>query len=331
VPAFLFHQNMRTFSASPNSDRQNAYQGLVVPPPPCWPVPPPAAGSYGFPAINAGLPAAPLVPGPGQQVHPQICIAGLTEIRSSNALPGAGVLTRILTGPGRIYMFFAGRTASNIEEFATIGIANWIPVLALGRVVVAGGETTQEVTAAANVPPNWLLRDPARGSSLDYRWVVYALVRISPGGPPVAVGFIHNTYTLESRYTVAQRMPWIVSAIRENPVAPTDHVYIGGDFNVAPHPARDRGETYPYAAIAAGPGFFGAAGAVAGCQAAMPGGTTWSGRLFDYWLSSVNPAAPRPPVVLGGINTPVASVHTGTWDGPRGLMSDHVASLLQIV
>jgi hypothetical protein len=107
-------------------------------------------------------------------------------------------------------------------------------------------------------------------------------------------------------------------------MAGSNIVFIGGDFNAAPIPRRNRAGTqmtpYSQATVAAGGGTntLTAAQLAAG---AVAGGTTWWGSLYDYWFSTIPP--PPPP--------PVATVDVRTMDwGLAGLMSDHVASLLQV-
>jgi hypothetical protein len=65
-------------------------------------------------------------------------------------------------------------------------------------------------------------------------------------------------------------------------------------------------------------------------KGATPGGTTWHGSLYDYWCSDIDPAVNN-PLAPGGVGSMTPYVRTATWDGPKGLMSDHVATLLRIV
>ena len=63
-----------------------------------------------------------------------------------------------------------------------------------------------------------------------------------------------------------------------------------------------------------------------------PGGTTWSGSLYDYWYSSIDPGAAPP----AGLVQPVPRVHPNTLNHgpgvvPAGTMSDHAGVSLRFV
>lgn len=316
MPAVLFHQNMRTFAgeASRIHARQLAYCGS--PPrrnelPATWPRVCPAYNAIGFPAIATAI--APLGP-PAMTV----CAIGLTELTNVvGARDAALTLSHALWqgGNGPVYMFNCGVTALGKREYTAIALAAGVTVLALGRVVIGGDdrEDRAEVETPPFAPERWT--PIPGGGSADYRFIVYAVIRLGPVAPPIAVGFIHNTYSLDSRIVTALRMPWLVERIRNNGVARPQHIYIGGDFNVEPTRPGTRHALTPYWVSTEHntPLIFNPIGG-------RSGGTTWGGNTYDYWLSDVP---------WGGA-LPLPAINTATWDGPRGLMSDHVAILLQI-
>jgi hypothetical protein len=329
VPAFLLHQNMQNFSSGLGilSRRLRAYLGLPVPPspippamPPSWPKKPLAPGSYGFAEIatDLGGPAPLTYDVPVLQLP--LCIAGFTELR----VAGTGSLAligRLLTGiglGGHIYTFRCGRTVGTDHEFLGIMIAGWVNVLAFGRVVINMDELINEYVLPP-FPPRWQRETPPLYSG-DYRWLIYTVVQLHPRGPKIAVGFLHNTYTLATKAVTAGRIEAMAQRIKANALLPVDHVIIGGDFNVLPRDPRDRSPLYDYSVGTTGSRFKGA----------WLGGTTWYGSLYDYWRSDIAPDA-KVWLVPGGVQQMKAYVSPSNWDGPGGLMSDHAASLLRIV
>lgn len=301
----VLHQNMRRF-AGPYSRRPRvaAYLGRPIPArdqPRAWGRAP-AAGSYGFGGVRNGAVGGE-----------RFAVVGLTELTTAAA--GAGLaLTRPLTdGGATTYVFNCGQTVFRYQEFSTITVAAGVAVLAAGRLTF-GPARVAEHQVTGRPPQPWMAQEPP--GPADYRAAVYVVVRLEAREAPVAVAFLHNVYreSVQRAATMVQ-VNAVAAAIRVNRVQPAAHVYFGGDFNV---PARDRPGRQPlfaYDARVAVPMTF---------PGARPGGTTWGGNLYDYWLSDVNPRA------LGGAPRPVASVSSATLDGPRGLMSDHAASILRL-
>jgi hypothetical protein len=310
VPALLFHQNMRTFAgdASRIEARMKAYRGkhpLRGERPLTWHNIGPAEGSFGFAGIGARL----------GDLAPSVCAVGLTELTNRNATARAareltGLLMR--SAPGEVLLFNCGVTALNKSEYSAIVLSRQVTPLAFGRVVAGGTYEDIEIERPPFDVERW--GQVSGSGSLDYRFVVYAVVRLADG-TVVGIGFIHNTYRLESRSTAAQRIGWYARRILENEVATPSHVYIGGDFNVGPHSPRDRPPLHPY---------------WVDTERNTPypfdlidgriGGTTWGGNSYDYWISDIP---------MGGAY-PLPAISTDTWDGPKGLMSDHVAILLRV-
>ncbi|GGP59069.1 hypothetical protein [Saccharothrix coeruleofusca] len=267
-----------------------------------------------------------------------VCVAGLTEI--TNSATAAGAVLPIFTT-----IFGAAPTTRSViksyssallgKEYVAIAV-NGATVLAVGR-ITAGYHSTQicEETAVA-VPPPPLLRPPwqenlPETSIADYRGIVYVKVRIPVAGavgPTIAVGFVHNTYTLNTNDVFMQTLPAAVAAMAANGVA-VSHVYLGGDFNVKPR-RRSTGdrqhEIWPYSARVAGPAFF---------HGTVPSGTTFRGSLYDYWFADIDPNL-RTPLVDNGVPAPVPTAYANTmdYDGSSGVhdgwMSDHAAIALRI-
>ncbi|HEU4701193.1 MAG TPA: endonuclease/exonuclease/phosphatase family protein [Conexibacter sp.] len=305
----LFHQNMRRFGGGADA-RVRAYDGIAPPLgslKPTWPQGVcPVQGSFGFPAIaqavamTHGLPAL------------TFAAIGLTELTNEGAtLPAAFRLSETLVqrAPIRMFCFNCGQTGSGIREYATIAVPWWVGVLALGRVATgAKGSYVDEVTGPPFRPEAWSALP--EGASRDWRFVVYAV--LSLGAAPFAVGFLHNTYSLESKTSTDLRMPFIVDRIWDNAVATPRHVFVGGDFNVPPHNPNSRRPLIPH--------FIPTEANIPCPFGGTTGGTTWWGSLYDYWLSDLPWGTPNMQAALS----------TATWDGEDGLMSDHVAIMLQI-
>jgi len=330
VPAILLHQNMRNFAGESSRRRERVYAYLGQPPPRArrprsWRGVMPAAGTFGFPGIAAGLGGA----GGGQGA---VAIAGFTELTNPRgARTTVERLARALMGvaPARVELFNCGvtivsrrragrrRILVQAPEYLALAIAPGVELLALGRVPLQGAiaAATSECEREPFACP-WRLQQPPLASA-EYRFVCYAVVRLSRGAEPIAVGFVHNTYTLASRQVTSGRLPTILGRIRNNPVETPSVVYVGGDFNVAP-PAPPRPNArfplWPYYA-----GIGPATPLAFPCGAGA--GTTAGGNTYDWWV------ADRPPPVGA---PPVASISTLTFDGREGLMSDHVAILLTL-
>jgi hypothetical protein len=193
--------------------------------------------------------------------------------------------------------------------------------LMFGRVVFGEGAKPYVEVLQPPFDPKWFVSNP-EDFGADFRWVVYAVVQLHKPGLQIAVGFTHNTYTLDTRFSVAQRMPWVVEAIKAKRTVRVDRVIVGGDFNTLPHELNERHPAYSYWDVVKNqPTVF---------LGGKPNGTTWAGQLFDYWISDI-PLTNSDPIVPGGEPVPKPSIDTSTWDGPDGLMSDHVAALLRIV
>lgn len=314
MPAYLVHQNMRTWNGL-DFGRNDAYE-VGFPPPPTT-----AVG--GFPAVAAAL------GGP-------VAVVGLTEVAAGGGQAGNGqvraVCAPLFGGAGNVGPVFTvtvGTTAvGGITEYTAIAVRTGVPVLRIGRVSFGGSIHGWSVTDQTAPPPGLgapvVWNPPGEPPALDYRAVAYVVLQLAPL-VTVAVGFLHNTYTLDSRYSVLQKLPWALGAMGSH----ADASYLGGDFNAAPHPVAvghpPRRAAWPYAAATVG----GPPPAGPAYPGGIVGGTTWAGNLYDYWLSTVSPLGPA--IVPGGIAPPVPSVSTFTWTGPQGLMSDHVATVLRIV
>lgn len=333
MPLYLFHQNMQRFAGT-SAEKNGAYAGLPVsaPLPDSWPTPPPAAYAYGFANIAAHHP--PAVCAPGGPAVPPIGVIGFTEVMNASHTPPVLALlaASLASGPCWGVTLFCGGTALAYREWISVFVARWITVEAVGRIAL----NPPYPLSSEAWPPN-----AAHGFqdwSADYRMLLYVVIRLPdhtrypPLSDPLAIGFVHNVHTgpgPDQRAAFMAKLPDMANAMRKNAVAPrATHVYVGGDFNVKPQP---RGLQYkrlhPYSAVT-GPG----TPLVFGTPAAMPilGGTTWGGQRYDHWYSDLDPGGNQ-PVVPGGIGAPVPSISTATWDGPGGLMSDHVATLLRIV
>jgi len=316
MPALLFHQNMRAFGGG-SEPRNRAYLGRPPPRrrlPATWPHVCPAHGAVGFPAIARDLAAY-------TQLGPQgICAIGLTELTNAASArqTAAGLCNALLQGaPVNVHMFHCGTTAGGggRREYAAIAIPTGVTVIALGRIATGGRveDRISQVALQPGVVEGWTELPP--GASADWRFIVYAVIE-RPGMGRFAAGFLHNTYTLDSKPSTAQRLRWLANEIWRSTRPPPQHIYIGGDFNVEPHAPGTRLPLTPYfvATEANTPLRFQLAGGELG-------GTTWHGRLYDYWLSDV---------AMEDRAAPLPLLHTATWDGPSGLMSDHVATLLYI-
>jgi hypothetical protein len=334
MPGYLFHQNMRVFGGA-QPDRNAAYSGLV---PGWWPPNWPrtlAPGSYGIAGIAAQPQCRTLPVVQGGPRVPPICVMGFTELH--NGLHAQQAVQPLANGLclgnfGWGATAFCGQTALAVAEYLGIFVAAWVTLRAVGRIAIDEDRLNYEIDANPGAAA-WLASPPTRYSA-DYRMVVYVVVQIpfdanDPAqlSDPVAIGFVHNMFTLDAqRAYFLQRLPWIARIMAENGVATAAHVFIGGDFNVSPHETGTRPRLHPYAAITGGvPMPF-----TADQDGPRMGGTTWGGHLYDYWYTEIDPRTPT-PLVPGGVNSPIPAVTAATWDGPHGLMSDHVATLLQIV
>lgn len=300
----LFHQNMRRFGGG-TAPRNNAYNGVA------------GGGAGAFAGILAGL---------GAGVGP-VAVAGFTEIMNDGATNAA--LTASCAslgmaggaGPGFIGNIACGQTAlANGPEY--IGIASSYPVLTIGRMLIQVHQGVslihQRDTTAAG-----LNNQAMQGATADYRGLVYAVVA-SPAGN-IAVGFLHNLYTfVDQRSIVMGQVPNMMAnmggaASGHPPIGGIVACYIGGDFNVGMISPRHQAIGY-YANAPAATYPAGSAGT----------GTTYSGNGYDYWYSDIDPAAAPP----AGLIVPVPSADASTMDsgpGVAGLMSDHAATMLQII
>jgi len=294
----LFHQNMRTYGGAAGP-RNTAYFGGG------------AGGAGALAAVAAGVGGA----GP-------VAVAGFTEI--VNNLASVAGLTACCASLG---IHFAGSVACGITalargpEYIGLGVNAAWPLLTVGRVLFgrgAGGGMQLFHQRAATAGALDALGFPF-GMSADYRGLVY-LVATHPGVGNVAVGFLHNLFTLQAqRILVAGQLGNLMNAMGAaagglGAVAGIVARYVGGDFNVAP--LDPRGGFPAHSAVPA-----------AYPHGGVPGGTTWSGNTYDYWYSSIAGAAPA------GLVAPVPAAYADTLDKPPrapGLMSDHAAVTLQI-
>jgi hypothetical protein len=298
--AFLFHQNMRVFGGG-TPLRTNAY-------------------------ANAFHSIAGALAGAGG-----VMVGGFTEIVNNGAAatalagpaPGSNLLGQL--GLQRAVIAACGMTVlANGPEFICIGY-NGLTLLSVGRILlhVSGSAVSliHDIAPAVPAPAAWTNIVPA-AATRDYRGVVYVVVE-SKANEPFAVGFLHNLYTLmDQRILVAGQIPAMLAVMQSNnamgnAAGGRGHVYLGGDFNVLP---TDR------LIVRIGEAFCYKIGAFAVPAGATPGGTTWSGSLYDYWYSDISPAAPP-----GGPTPPQPGVLTTTLDsGGTNLMSDHAATVLRV-
>ena len=333
MPLYLFHQNMQQFAGT-DAATNEAYAGQAVPAPrpASWPAPPPAVGAYGFRNIAAHHPSMPYQP--GSPAYPPIGVIGFTEVRNaSHAPPALAPLAAMLAqGPCWGVTLFCGGTALAYNEWISVFVAQWLTVEAVGRIAL---DPPHHLSSEA-WPPN--AAGGVQEWSADYRMLVYVVVKFPdhtrhpPWSDRLAIGFVHNMHTstgTDKRAVFMTNLRDMTRIMRHNALAPgAAHVYVGGDFNVGPHPQGTAHDPlHPYSAVT-GPG----TPPVFGTAAAMPtlGGTTWGGKRYDHWYSDLDPGGNQ-PVVAGGVGAPVQSISTATWDGPGGLMSDHVATLLRVV
>jgi hypothetical protein len=217
-------------------------------------------------------------------------VVGFTEIASSSP-ETRQELTKIFAGLQVSYhdSVRCGRTALMPDECLAIGV-----------------DTTRFTVRESGVVE-------IRTETVDYRNVVYVVVQAIQSRTHFVVGFLHNMYTLETEKAVtAGKIPNLVAQLQMK--APNSPVYLGGDFNVAP---LRRGDLQPLTAI---PGEY-------RYGANAPGGTTWSGSLYDYWYWAPAPASPQPPVPAAFSDTMDGGP---TRKGVQGWMSDHCAITLTI-
>jgi hypothetical protein len=329
--AILFHQNMRNFGGGAAA-RNAAY-------------------NQQFAAITGGLGAA----GP-------IAVAGFTEVTNDGAAATAfgpgGVGGGLCAALGVVHLanIACGITAlANGPEYVAIGVNAGYAIQRVGRIFVNAEGYRNRISLFHDISPalaptlHW--RDSVYyDATNDYRGVVYVIVQVAVG-VNIAVGFLHNTYTLDEQAAlVMTSLPHMMALMGEgiparlgNPPIPAiacAEKYIGGDFNVgvrSPRGTARIGFCYAYSnwLMMAPPIPGGAAAYVPPPPppAFVPGGTLWRGNLYDYWYSSNDPnVAPAAPLVV-----PVPSVDGGTLDSVTGVlagshnMSDHCAIGLQII
>lgn len=303
--AVLFHQNMRIFGGGAPA-RNAAYNG---------PGPGPGGAFAAIAAAVAGV-------GP-------VAVAGFTEITNNGASVAALTASCASLGLAWGGNVVCGRTAlAHGPEYIGIGIHPTYALVTVGHILLqangGGGGITLIHRRAAGFGGGLPL--PA-AATRDFRGVVYVVVTVPGGGPNIAVGFLHNLYTFEAqRVLVAGQIPQMLAmmgaAASGLGAVAVGARYIGGDFNVAmisPRGTVRQGRAWGYSAgLAAVP-----VGAVAG-------GTTWSGSLYDYWHSDINPAGPAP----AGLIVPVPAAHNNTLNagpGIAGTMSDHGGVSLRII
>lgn len=300
----FFHQNMRTFGGAAGQ-RNVAYNAA-------------------FTAIAAGFAANP------------ITVAGFTEVVNNGAAAaafGVGGLCAAL-GVNHFANIACGTTAlANGPEYVAIGVLPGTQIVGYGRVFLDTAkqrvDLIDDFVAAAGPPAAAWQNAVHPRATADFRGPVYVVVDPGGGAPHVGVAFLHNLFTLEAnRQLVAQQVPNVLALILKH-CGGGGVAVIGGDLNV--DVITKRGTDRTACAYAS------AIGLVAMPAAPPPrppaakfvaGGTTWAGSLYDYWYSTLNPAAPALPA---GVAAPVATVCDSTLDSGAGVgnqMSDHCASVL---
>ncbi|MEV0643634.1 hypothetical protein AB0I28_00075 [Phytomonospora sp. NPDC050363] len=297
--ATFFHQNMRIFGGGAPA-RNAAYNGVMAP-------------GGAFAAINGAIGGPPAGP---------IAVAGFTEITNNIAAPAALALSAVSLGMagGLSGAVACGRTAlAHGPEYVGIAVnAGW-PILTVGRLLLTVVGQTVTLTHQRAATFAALNAQGLGAATPDYRGLAYVIVTIPGGGPNVAIGFLHNLYTLvDQRILVAGQLPFMAREMGAavgglGPIAVAAR-YIGGDFNVnmiTPRGTVRQGRLYGHSA-----------GLAAVPPGAVAGGTTWSGSLYDYWYSDIAPAGPVP----AGLIQPAPSAYAQTLNagpGIAGTMSDH--------
>lgn len=292
---FLFHQNLRTFASS-NDERNTEYGETLR-------------------RITGTLPEP-------------IAVAGFTEVLSGDLFHICDSLdvqwrARIAsrrTAVGQKYEYIGIGTKKDIEP---IGWGRVVPIASFN------GMTIQHDAVEPGHEAEWAKRMPDAAPP-DYQSLVYIVVRLQ--FRPVAVGFLHNIYSvIDGRSIIMQRLPDAAELILARGVSA---VYVCGDFNVKPHNRANHNITmYAYSTgsvrsrtiVNVNPGRrLLPAQEKAG---AKPGGTLMSGEKYDYAFST-----------RSDLNAASAWIDTSTMDSRngkpigkmKGLMSDHVASMLWI-
>lgn len=293
----LFHQNMRRFGGG-SVPRNNGYNGVM-------------AGGGAFGAIAGGLGAA----GP-------VLVAGFTEVVNNGASNGA-----LTTSCNRLGVTWRGNIACGITalakgpEYIGIGVNAGNAIQTFGRMLIGVGGGVHLIhqrgaTAAAVNGRGWA------GSSADYRGLVYVVIAIG-GGNNIAVGFLHNLYTLTAQRTLV--MGQLANMLNTmgaaaNGLGPVPNIvrrYIGGDFNVA------------FVTPRLGATGFNGAPAPAYPPAPCAGvGTTWSGNTYDYWYSDA--AGVVGPTIAPAPSADATTLDSGYHAPPPHVMSDHTAILLRV-
>ena len=174
----LFHQNMRQFGG-------------------------------GVPARNAAYSAAFAVIAGRLAGAGPVVVAGFTEVcndaAAANAF-GVGGLCAAL-GVEHYANIACGSTAlAQGNEYIAIGIHAGCVVRQVGRIFLnaTGGSIRLILNTPPALPPGqaWRRTIPEHATR-DYRGIVYVVVTLpGVGGPTIAVGFLHNLYTLEHQRTL---------------------------------------------------------------------------------------------------------------------------------
>ena len=179
---------------------------------------------------------------------------------------------------------------------------------------------------------HWCNNLPAAAPA-DYQQLAFVIVTPPGAANPIGVGFLHNIYAVnDNRSAMLQRLADAADLIRTNaPLNAGSTVYVCGDFNAVPQQRQNGAGTImtplwqgtttwhvngnPQAQLLAPQ-------VAAGGQT---GGTTMAGSLYDYSFVSAY-------VGQGAmIDTRTMEFnHNGAIPGMTGLMSDHVASMLQV-
>ena len=323
MPVHLLHQNMRAFGGGAGA-RNAAYNAQL---------------------LNV---AGRLAMGD------RIAVCGLTEIlnnnTAANVLGGGGGQAFNLAGQlgaNTTFVVGCGQTALNNQamEYVCIGVhpTDAANLVGIGRIMIKADQNVQlldDYIAVANYNANWANNTPPQ-ATFDYRGLVYVTLAIN--ALPIAVGFLHNRYGSAQnggqaeRAMIAQQLPRMAYLLDQR--LGIGNVYIGGDFNVNVIATRSLRGTdifaYSRATTAIPPPPPPPPPPPTKQQApvgATSGGTTWAGSLYDYWYTSIDPAAPPP----AGLIVPIADVDTDTLDtaigyANGGVMSDHCAALLRII
>lgn len=264
----LFHLNMRKFGGG-NEDLNRAYAEVLK-------------------KVNSNLATE----------NCYVVVGGVTEVMNTNSAQKALAQLASALNLQLVKVVHCGVSAMGIAEYIGVFVGPDISIDYIGRFSLKDGQQVLHEAGAIN-DSRW---DSPPPGSPDFRALVYVAGKLY-GKIPIAVGFIHNTYTFsEQRALVAMHFAQMADTMRKSSQAQA--VYFGGDFNVEPAGQRRKWDTtiYPYST----------------------GMKTTDAHEYDYWYSTI---APNQSTLPPGLLTPAAAVDYAPL---QGRVSDHAAILLRI-